>query len=409
MRHFFERLIPQIWQKIALLKTRSWAARTLFGPLILLATLVGWLSSLRLSLYARKLLPSWRVDAFVISIGNLSSGGSGKTPLVELLAREFALFKTAIVTRGYRGTLSKKGARIDSSQGPLFPADECGDEPYLLAGKTGIPVFVDADRVRGAQRAVKTCKARLVLLDDAFQHRRICRQCDLLLVDASSTSPAALCYPAGPLRNHWRECARADFVLLTGVLSKDHFTNAACFLKKYTTCPLAGAAFSLRELMPLSIWKGRFSKQTLNQSREKALPPLPPLPPLKVYACCGLANPERFIQTLTSAGQHVVGMHFLPDHAKLHSSAAASLVHSALLVGAQAIVCTEKDAVKWSVPVKPLQVLVAVCELQVRFNCPDWQSLLQTLHKKIAHFSNREQSSSSDKSSAQSFASIQGH
>lgn len=402
MGHFFERLIPQLWRKIGWLRARSWPARVLFGPLILLSAVVGWLSSLRLYLYARKLLPSWRVEAFVISIGNLSCGGSGKTPIVEQLAREFSAdFKTAIVTRGYRGNLSEVGARIDSPKGPLFSVEDCGDEPYLLAGKTGLPVFVDADRVRGSQAAVETCKAQLLLLDDAFQHRRICRQCDILLVDAGSTSPAALCYPAGPQRTHWRESARADFVLLTGVISPDHFARAAHFLKKYTTCPLAGAAFSLRELIPLATWKRRFTERTLCQFKEKC-------PLLKVYACCGLANPERFIQTLTSAGQQVVGIHDLPDHAKVKSNNAVELVNAARAAGAQAIVCTEKDAVKWSVQVQPLQVLVAVCDLQVRYNCRDWHTLLKNLRSKIACVSSGEQSTSSGACSAQSHTALQG-
>lgn len=376
-----ERTIWRVWGQIALCASGRGLANALVQPLALLGALCGWLSSLRLSLYDRGYLPSWQVGAFVLSVGNLSCGGSGKTPMVEQLVREFAEeFRVAIVTRGYRGRLSKRGARVDGLRGPLFSAQLCGDEPHLLAGKLTAPVFVDADRVRGSRSAVETSSSQLIILDDGFQHRRLRRQRELLLIDASSTEPAALCLPVGPLRNRWKESARADFILITGAISTDHYEQAAAHLKKYTASPLAGASFVLSDLIPLTDWQRRFAERSLSAPTEGA----PAL--LRLYICCGLANPARFLHTLTRAGYQVVGAHYLPDHAQLTSRGAGALVQRARAVKAQAIVCSEKDAVKWSVSVKPLPVLVATCALKVRHNRPAWQLFSQNLRRELIDF-----------------------
>ncbi len=157
----------------------------------------------------------YRTRIPVLSVGNVHSGGTGKTPVVMALARALSARNPVILSRGYRGSASRTGARVD----PLDPegVKRYGDEPWMLACRGSTPVFVDCNRVRAA-RFLETMPSPpgLILLDDGFQHLALERDVDLVLLPASQGPEAAFCLPLGELREPLEGLGRASAFLLVG-------------------------------------------------------------------------------------------------------------------------------------------------------------------------------------------------
>src|ERR671920_1180406 len=184
-----------------------------------LGMLYGAVARARLRLYRSGFLKSERVGAPVVSVGNLTAGGTGKTPLVEWAAR--ALWReglrACVLTRGYgraeewRRVLASDGARV------LAEAAECGDEPRLLAERLlgSASVVCDRDRVAAARWAREELGARVFVLDDGFQHLRIARDLDVVTLDATDPWGGGAMLPLGRLREPASGLARADCVVIT--------------------------------------------------------------------------------------------------------------------------------------------------------------------------------------------------
>ncbi|MGH7376234.1 MAG: tetraacyldisaccharide 4'-kinase, partial [Candidatus Methylomirabilales bacterium] len=172
----------------------------------------------RTAAYRARLLATHRVPCPVVSVGNLTAGGTGKTPCVIFLARHLQQhgFRPAILLRGY-GRRGGTGLLVASAgQGLLVPAAEAGDEASLLAEVLpGVPVILAADRVRGAEVALSRCGADLLILDDGYQHLRLQRDLDILLLDARSPFGSGALLPRGLLREPPAAADRADLVILT--------------------------------------------------------------------------------------------------------------------------------------------------------------------------------------------------
>lgn len=381
MRRGFERAALWIWRQIAQAELRGGLLRALWCPLRALGVLFQFCGSWRFRLYELGLLRSERVSCYVVSVGNLSSGGTGKTPLCLLLAQTLsATLHVSILSRGYRGTLSRYGTRANDRLGPLFGARFIGDEPNLMARNIEVPIFIDADRVRGARSAVRECRPQALIIDDGFQHRRLQRQCELLLIDANALDPLALCLPAGPLRNHWNESKRAHLILLTGINSDQQWRTARQKLSKWSRAPVVGSQTRLEAVVPLPLWRCR----QLVRQRPKATQV--ERFPRRAFACCALAHPERFLQTLNRAGIHVVGTTFLPDHAPWSEKERDAVLRRANRCGADAVICTEKDAVKWSPMPNDIEFFVAQTSVQLCYEKAQWRQFVQGLIQEIEDF-----------------------
>lgn len=271
-----------------------------------LSHLYGFAVAARNFLYDTGVLTIHRTGIPVVSIGNIEAGGTGKTPLTVALARELASrgYKPVIVTRGYRGRLT----------GPVhvrpdhLPQD-VGDEALLMARISGVPVIKSPDRVRGALLARKGFGADLVLLDDGFQHRRISRDLDIVLVAGDVGSDALL--PAGRLREPAHALRRADIII--------HAKGA-------------GAGEITAELVPCSLIDPSGNEEELSV-----------LQGTHVLAVCGIARPGHFMEMLKGLGARVEPVTF-PDHHGFTRRDMDMIDKKAQ--GKNLIVTTEKDLVR---------------------------------------------------------------
>lgn len=266
------------------------------------------------------LLPRKTAPLPVISVGNITMGGTGKTPLVEALARTLLELgaKPAILTRGYR----RRGTSTLVLQGDPGPGwTQAGDEPSLLAKRlSGVPVVVDADRFRGAQRAV-SLGATHALLDDGFQHWPLARDLDLVVVNATDPLGRFTWRREGP-----RALGFASRIVCVGEPADQE--NARRLLFRYHPLP----PFAVAARPQGFFWQNR-------------LQPLGKLAGQKLLAFAGIAHPARFFQALATAGAELVAKVAFPDHHPYSREQLQALLSQARRHSALAIT-TAKDAVR---------------------------------------------------------------
>lgn len=292
------------------------------APLVL--ALMALTPAQRLGMAARRMRRVHRVNARVISFGNITAGGTGKTPaVIERAQREIAAgHSVAVLTRGYAAPSGS--VPCDSTNlGSLSPYAALGDEATLILQKApGVIVVKNADRVAGAQRAI-TLGCDTLILDDGFQQLRLARDEDIVLIDATNPFGNGHIIPRGILREPPSALARASHIIVTRA---DQVRDLPALLKK------------VRELAPhVLIRITRHAPIALrNLATGETLPP-ESLRGQRVTALCGIGNPESFVATLTALGAIVEQVVAKPDHI-------AASKHE--LSGADRIVCTEKDAVR---------------------------------------------------------------
>jgi tetraacyldisaccharide 4'-kinase len=270
-------------------------------------------------LYDKGVFSRVRPTEFVISIGNLTWGGTGKTALTERLAKLLIRhgYKVAILSRGYSRE-SRGVIMVSDGKNVLVTWSEAGDESYWLA--TRIPqaaVVVAESRAEGIN-ALQKFRADIILLDDAFQHRRIERDLDLLLIDASENINNLHVIPFGKLREPIDSIYRADAVILSHSKAGDQQTLN--FVQS-TKIPTFHANY-----YPIDF-----------QFRGK-----------KIAAFCGIASPDHFESLLKEQGAQLAFLQKFPDHHIYSSTEVNQLQEEALRAGAEALVTTGKDAVKLS-------------------------------------------------------------
>lgn len=262
-----------------------------------------------------------RVDSPVISVGNLTLGGTGKTPTVEWLAQWF-------IDRGLRVGLVSRGYKSEQP-------GKLNDEALELAQRlSDVPHIQNADRYAAAAQLVEEHRPDVILLDDGFQHRRLHRDLDIVLIDATEPYGGGHVFPRGTLREPLKSLRRADAVILTRAdrLSPDERIAICNRLAPYLENGVwAEAVFQPRRLLSAS-----GNKQSVGDLSGK-----------RVAAFCGIGNPASFRQTLTTCGSTIVAWKEFPDH---HHYDATDLDHlnrwSATAESPDMVVCTHKDLVK---------------------------------------------------------------
>jgi len=286
-------------------------------------------------LFDRDIFHTEQVGAPVISVGNISAGGTGKTPIVESIAKTFAEkgIKAGIISRGYKR--STRGLIVVSDGKSLkVTADESGDEPYQLAMHLPQTVIVvDEQRVRGARYAVNSLGVLAIILDDGFQHRAIHRNLDIVVIDASRSPFSMNMLPAGYRRDTYGSLGRAHVVLLTKVKQTTSVDRLEERIRKFSDAKIFTSTFSVAAFRRA---KTKFSVNLESVKGKKAV------------AFCGIGQPESFRTSLEEIGVHVVSLMPFDDH---HSYSRSDLVRVAAeqeKLSAEYIVTTEKDMARLS-------------------------------------------------------------
>jgi tetraacyldisaccharide 4'-kinase len=307
-----------------------------------LATAFGFGVRVRNALYDRGTLPARRLQGPVISVGNLSVGGSGKTPFVLLLGDLLKArgLKFDILSRGY-GRRTRGVAIVEPGGSPA----DYGDEPILMARRLAVPVVVGEDRFEAGKYAEQKFGAQLHLLDDGFQHRSLCRDFDIVLVTPDDTRDRLM--PAGRLREPLRSLKRADAVVLAGGAAPEAF-------------PLDGKM----------VWRVRRGI-------------LPRNVPSQPVVFCGIARPQNFVLQLRTAGIEPAAEAFFPDHHAYGEKDIRALLKLREQSEGSGFVTTEKDAINlggYFSTLEPLAVVPVTMTLSNAANAVD--SMLRTVEQR---------------------------
>ena len=329
------------------------ASRALpFSPIVRalarpLGTVWGGVAAARGMLYDREFLPSRRLPIPVLSVGNLTVGGTGKTPLVARLAARFAERgrRPAIVLRGYGGANARRrGAPVlivsDGSAGGAHASwRDAGDEAVLLAHLLPrIPVLVSRNRTAAGSVAAERLSADLLLLDDGFQHRGLHRDADLVTLDARQPFGAGGFVPAGRLREAPRALRRAHAVVITRAERDVDWQAARAALESV----VPGLPVFRARHRALGLWRvGRGDRLSPEAVRD-----------VPVSAFAGLARPEALSESLAMLGARVVSFHGFADHHAFTAAELEAVSAAARAAGARFIVTTRKDAVRLDPAIK---------------------------------------------------------
>lgn len=289
--------------------------------------LYGTAATWRRRWYARDPSRRRRLERPVVSVGNLRTGGSGKTPVVEQIARLLTVRseRPAILTRGYARVAPGDGVTVVSDGARLLaPLERAGDEPSMLArALPGVPVLVGADRYLSGRMAEERFGATVHLLDDGFQYVALARDVDLLIAGTDDLADRVL--PAGHLREPLAAAGVADALLIRDDDIESHET-----LRRELGIR---TSFHVRRLLGSPLWIG--SGEPADVSRDET-----------VLALAGIARPERFFSDLTAMSWHVVGTRTFRDHHPYTDVDVARIARAARDASATIVLTTEKDAVR---------------------------------------------------------------
>lgn len=340
-------VIVKRWEALVTANDPTALQSALLGCLKLAAAIFTAVTRLRNWGYRERVLSVRRVRVPVVSIGNLSLGGTGKTQVVIwCAARLKEMGKTAVIlSRGYgRRKRTEESCLVTDGHKILADTDESGDEPALMARQLkGVPIIVGADRAQTAQWAMERFSPDLLLLDDGFQHRGIERDLDAVCMDDKMLEAPRI-FPAGFLREPAEALSRAQFVLLK---TRNEDIYQAQFRKIFGFFPeKSTAAFT-------------YHPESLLDHATGNSVPISTLSKRPVYAFSGIANPKDFERILKDSGADMAALKVFPDHHRFNPREMDGMVNAARERNAM-LVTTEKDRMRIpkGVPVWSVQVSV---------------------------------------------------
>jgi tetraacyldisaccharide 4'-kinase len=334
---------------------------SLATPLQWISLLYGGLVRLRRRLYARGTLNSYRLPCTVISVGNLTVGGTGKTPMAIHLAETILSlgYRPVILSRGYKGQGERDGAVVSDGRHLQCGARQAGDEPYLMAVLLPtVPVVVGSNRYRSGMYAVRRFKPDVIVLDDAYQHLRLKRDLNLLLLDARRPFGNGHLLPRGPLREPAASLLNADAVVLT----------------RSGQSSLESLGPLIRRAHPRPVFVSDHQpvlRTVLDAGRPIGdLPAGPPTTPSlndkRLFAFAGLGRNDAFFHSVEELGGKLQGAMGFDDHFPYTAGDLQRVVRTARGSGASSLVTTDKDFVRLP-PSTRLPLELIVMGVQVNF------------------------------------------
>lgn len=338
-----DRYFRELWEG----KRRSLGDRLLVALLLPWAIIYGLILRLRVFLYRQGALRSFRLEAPVISVGNLSVGGTGKTPMTVLIARLLIARgkRVVVLSRGYGGSAGGEVRIVSDGSRILLSPAEAGDEPVLLARSvSGLIVITGSDRYRAGQEALERFQPDIFLLDDGYQHLRLERDLNILLLDARRPFGNGWTLPAGLLREPFSAVRRADLVVYTRSNQTTEYPEIPGIPVCRSSHRLSGAvSLAGGTLSPFSIFAGKSG-----------------------VACAGIADPEAFFAALQQEGLELSATLSFRDHCSYDRAEQSMIRHALQQTGADYLITTEKDAVKLvSIPDLSIAAYAAVLELEI--------------------------------------------
>jgi tetraacyldisaccharide 4'-kinase len=310
---------------------------------------------MRVWFYKRGIFHARELPGTVISVGNLTVGGTGKTPMVLCLAERLALEgkRVAILTRGYRGT-------ADASTQGVPQSDEVALLRERLSGK--VKIGVGPDRYENGQVLARHGSDWFVL-DDGFQHIQLSRNADIVLIDATDPFGGGMTLPSGRLREPVSALRRADIIVITRSVQVPA-TAIEAMVRRYTKGPIFYATTKLLTVLRVP-------------GLDVVLPPQD-WERIRVMAFCGIGNPASFFENLRAWGFQVVGQRSFDDHHVYSVQEIAALEAEAAGCGADALLCTEKDV--WNLRHVQFAGLPAYC-CRISFQISEgfWEALSNVL------------------------------
>jgi tetraacyldisaccharide 4'-kinase len=332
-------------------------------PLFLLSLLYKIGVQLRAFSYKKKLIKSYRLPCIVISIGNLTAGGTGKTPMTIYLARlcQRLGYRSVIVCRGYKGQASEQGGIVSDGQTVRMSYADAGDEPLMIARLLrDIPVVIGRSRYKAGCLAISQFAPDVIILDDGFQHLSLMRDINIILLDYARPFGNAHLLPRGPLREPLQTLKRADTCILTRCDGKPSVNHDKVRQKINLLCgcqPLFKTIHSpiIRGIVPAGTTSPDRLVTNMKIETEN----------IAVYAFCGLAHNADFRQTLKQLGFQTVGFSGFPDHYAYTDRDIDTIKTAVITCEAELIVTSDKDYTRLDSSIKwPADLVVIGVEIK---------------------------------------------
>jgi len=332
-------------------KKYSWLHKIFLAPLFALSLLYLLIGRCREMVYQYGLLGKSVLPCRAICVGNITVGGTGKTPTVELVCRTLLQkgIRVGIISRGYgrrTSTRSHLDTFVVSDGEKIFAsAQVAGDEPVMLAKRLAhVPVLIGKNRYQAGLKACKKFKIQTVIMDDGFQHLQLARDLNIVVLDGQSPFGNGYGLPVGRLRESPRALKRADIILLTKITDNEQKNRVLQKIRKYNqTVPVVIGRHTPRDLVSIK----RDKRISLEALRGK-----------NIVALSGIGDPSYFLTTLMELGAKVTAHMAFPDHHWYSMDEIRPIEHKVSSGKSWGLVTTEKDAVRISqVPQCPVWIL----------------------------------------------------
>lgn len=337
--------------------SKSWRGRVLLGALLGCSYLFRAYMALYHFCYRYRIFSVHKSELPVISIGNITVGGSGKTLFTCFLVSRLSDIRCAISLQGYRSVL---GRRRDAKRVFLdMPAKYCGDEALLIARQfPSSAIFSGRDRNKAA-RLAKKWGADCLILDDGLQHYKIHRDLHIIMMHSDDLFGQNAFLPLGRLRQHPKNLKQADLIVI-------HESNDSLFqqqvhqIRPYSSAPIIGTKVTISKIIDYH------TRQEITIHTEK------------VGIFCGIGNPPSFIRTVKAFGYEIIEEFCIADHEEWQATLLCEFSHSCKLRGAAHLLCTEKDAARLSNIKLELPIRVVCAILQITTGQSEF---MQFLHR----------------------------
>ena len=309
-----------------------------FSPVKIIASILSFfylfIINFRNWLYNHKIFKEIKLPCPVISVGNISVGGTGKTPCVIMIAQMLRKngLQPAVISRGYGGRSTSNYNIVSDGDKILLNSETAGDEPSLIANTLkGVPVIIGAKRRITGQIAIDKFSANVIICDDAMQHRQIFRDINLVLLDSNGLKGNNHVLPRGKLREPIKEIKRASAIL---------FTRADEGIK------IDAKIEELIKTEKTPVFQSIHQAEDIIRSDGSVRKPISELKGKKVSAFCGIANPDSFKKTLQAAQVNLLSFYIFPDHHRYSEKEIEELKTEFIKSGADYLVTTQKDAMR---------------------------------------------------------------